>query len=57
MNVLIFLIPVSLLLGLLGLAAFMWSVGNKQYDDPEGESNRILSSRHDDAPARDDEEG
>ena len=50
MTILLTLIPVSLFLGLLGLAAFFWSVSNNQYDDPEGEAHRILDKRYDDAP-------
>ncbi|MFV0358502.1 cbb3-type cytochrome oxidase assembly protein CcoS [Tropicimonas sp.] len=50
MDVLVFLIPVSLFLGGLGLAAFYWSVKTDQYDDPEGDSRRILSSDYDDHP-------
>lgn len=42
MSVLLFLIPVTLALGLVGLAAFLWSIKNKQYDDLEGSANRIL---------------
>ena len=43
MNILVFLIPVSLILGALGLAAFVWSLKADQYDDPEGNAERILS--------------
>lgn len=42
MNGLIFLIPVALGLGLLGLAAFFWSLRNGQFDDPDGAAARIL---------------
>ena len=42
MNILVFLIPAALLLGLLGLAAFMWSLRSGQYDDLEGAAERIL---------------
>ena len=42
MNVLAVLIPVSLILGALGLCAFLWSVRGDQYDDPEGNAARIL---------------
>lgn len=50
MEVLSILIPVSLLLGLLGLVAFLWSLRKGQYDDPEGNSRRILDPRYDDKP-------
>lgn len=42
MNVLVILIPASLILGGLGLLAFCWSVKAKQYDDVEGAAARIL---------------
>jgi cbb3-type cytochrome oxidase maturation protein len=37
-----FLIPVAIGLGLAGLAAFMWTLRNGQYDDLEGAAQRIL---------------
>ena len=49
MNVLVFLIPVSLILGCAGLAAFLWSLRNDQYEDLEGDAWRILSE-DDDTP-------
>lgn len=42
MNVLVLLIPVSLILGLVGLAAFVWTLRHDQYEDPEGAAARIL---------------
>jgi cbb3-type cytochrome oxidase maturation protein len=48
MNLLIFLIPVALGLGLLGLGAFLWSLKTGQYEDPEGAAERILDN--DDEP-------
>ncbi len=42
MNVLIYLIPIALFLGGLGLVAFLWSLKSGQYDDLEGAANRIL---------------
>jgi cbb3-type cytochrome oxidase maturation protein len=41
-NVLIFLVPIALGLGLAGLAAFMWSLKSGQYDDMDGAAIRIL---------------
>jgi cbb3-type cytochrome oxidase maturation protein len=43
MEVLIYLVPMALLLGLSGLAAFMWSLKNGQYDDVQGAAVRMLS--------------
>ncbi len=48
MNVLLFLVPAALLLGLGGLAAFLWSVRTRQYEDLEGAGQRVLD---DDRPA------
>ncbi len=50
MNVLVVLMPVSIFLGLVGLVAFVWSLRAGQYDDPEGDSVRVLDSRWDDHP-------
>ena len=43
MDVLIYLVPMALMLGLTGLGAFMWSLKNGQYDDVEGAAVRVLS--------------
>jgi cbb3-type cytochrome oxidase maturation protein len=43
MNVLLYLVPTALLLGLTGLAAFLWSLRNGQYDDVQGAAIRVLS--------------
>ena len=50
MNVLLYLIPVALGLGALGLAVFLWSLKSGQYDDLDGAAARILL---DDEPAND----
>jgi len=42
MEVLIYLVPTALLLGLTGLGAFLWSLRNGQYDDVEGAALRVL---------------
>lgn len=42
MTNLLFLIPVALALGGLGLAAFIWSLRTGQYDDLDGAAERIL---------------
>ena len=54
MNALIWLIPLALLLGGLGLAAFFWSVRSGQYDDMDGAAERILLD--DDKPLTDDDQ-
>jgi cbb3-type cytochrome oxidase maturation protein len=43
MNVLVFLVPLALGLGLTGLFAFLWSLRSGQYDDLDGAALRILS--------------
>lgn len=42
MDALVYLIPAALLLGGLGLAAFLWSLRSGQYDDLDGAAERIL---------------
>jgi cbb3-type cytochrome oxidase maturation protein len=42
MNVIVYLIPIALTLGLLGLVGFFWALRHQQFDDPEGDANRIL---------------
>jgi cbb3-type cytochrome oxidase maturation protein len=42
MTILMFLIPVALFLGGLGLAAFLWALRSGQYDDLDGAASRIL---------------
>ena len=48
MEVLVFLVPLALMLGLLGLMGFLWSLRNGQYDDLEGAGWRAIA---DDEPA------
>lgn len=50
MEVISFLIPISLFLGAVGLIAFIYTVRSNQYDDPEGDARRILSDEWDDHP-------
>lgn len=50
MTVLVYLIPISLCLGGLGLAAFFWALKTRQFEDPEGDSRRILNDDYDDRP-------
>ncbi len=37
------LIPIALLLGAMGLAAFFWAMRAGQFDDPDGAALRILN--------------
>lgn len=42
MDILLILIPIAIFLGLIGLVAFLWALKHKQFEDLEGEANRIL---------------
>jgi len=42
MTILLYLIPIALCMGGLGLAAFLWALKSGQYDDMEGAAHRIL---------------
>ncbi len=42
MNVLIYLVPLALGLGLIGLFAFLWALRSGQYSDVDGAALRIL---------------
>jgi cbb3-type cytochrome oxidase maturation protein len=42
MNVLYFIIPMALILGLFFLITFIFAIKKGQYDDLEGSANRIL---------------
>jgi cbb3-type cytochrome oxidase maturation protein len=50
MEILAYLIPVSLFLGGVGLAAFFWALKSKQFEDPQGDANRILKKDYDSRP-------
>jgi len=50
MNILSYLIPISIFLGAVGLVGFIYTVRSRQYDDPEGDSRRILNDEWDDRP-------
>ena len=46
------LIPLALMMGLIGLAAFFWALRSGQFDDCEGAAARILIDDPDDGPAQ-----
>lgn len=48
MSGLLYLIPIALFLGLLGLGAFMWAMRSGQFDDLDGAAERILHDEDDD---------
>nr|WP_222934588.1 cbb3-type cytochrome oxidase assembly protein CcoS [Caulobacter sp. 17J80-11] len=47
----IWLAPLSVLLGLIGLAAFLWTFHAGQYEDPKGAAARILDDHLDAGPS------
>jgi cbb3-type cytochrome oxidase maturation protein len=49
MNVLVYLLPLAIGLGLTALFAFLWALKSGQYEDIEGAALRVLSD--DDVPA------
>ncbi|MEP0321926.1 cbb3-type cytochrome oxidase assembly protein CcoS [Bauldia litoralis] len=40
----LFLVPLALGMGAIGLVAFMWALQHNQFDDPEGAGLRVLDS-------------
>jgi cbb3-type cytochrome oxidase maturation protein len=42
MSILIYLIPISFVLGAIGLGAFLWSLKSGQYQDLDGAAERVL---------------
>ncbi|MGD0563756.1 MAG: cbb3-type cytochrome oxidase assembly protein CcoS [Roseiarcus sp.] len=55
MNVLVYLVPLALALGGLGLAGFLWAMKSGQFDDLEGAAWRAISD--DDLPEEKDGKG
>ena len=43
MNIIVYLLPLAIGLGLLGLFAFLWALKSGQYNDMEGAAYRVLS--------------
>jgi cbb3-type cytochrome oxidase maturation protein len=43
----LYLVPVALALGAMGLVAFMWSLKSDQYEDLDGAAERILADNDD----------
>ena len=51
MQALLYLIPCALLLGLLGLVAFLWALRDGQFEDLDGAAARILRDDNEAGPA------
>lgn len=45
------LIPIALLMGMAGLAAFFWAMRDGQFEDLDGAANRILIDDEDEGDA------
>lgn len=52
MNVLIYLVPLAIFLGLAGLFAFLWSLAHGQFEDLDGAAVRVLDDSDVKAPRR-----
>jgi cbb3-type cytochrome oxidase maturation protein len=53
MTALMYLMPAALFLGLLGVAAFYWSLRSGQFDDLDGAAHRILFDDEDEDEKKD----
>ena len=42
MSVILYLVPIAVGLGLIGLVAFLWSMKAGQYEDLDGAASRVL---------------
>ena len=47
MTILVWLIPIALGLGLIGLLAFLWALKSGQFEDLDGAAERILHDEED----------
>lgn len=55
MEAMIYLIPITLVMGVASFAVFLWSLRSKQYEDPQGAAWRVLGD--DSLPPRPDAGG
>ena len=56
MNSLFFLVPIALVMGIVALLAFLWSMRSGQYEDLDGAAERVLLDVEDDKPLATEEE-
>ncbi|MCX7631049.1 MAG: cbb3-type cytochrome oxidase assembly protein CcoS [Geminicoccaceae bacterium] len=54
MSGLLYLIPIALFMGLLGLLAFVWALKSGQFEDLDGAAQRILLDEEEDENPRGD---
>ena len=52
MSYLVWLVPIALAMGIVGLVAFLWSMRSGQYEDLDGAAERVLLSDAADIPLR-----
>ena len=57
MSHLAWLVPVALGMGFVGLAAFLWSMRARQYEDLDGAAERVLLQDGEDIPLPDEQLG
>ena len=50
MSILLYMIPLALLLGLIGLIGFVWALRSGQFEDLEGAGYRVLISDDEESP-------
>lgn len=55
MSALLYLIPISILLGAIALVVFLWTLQNGQYEDLEGAAARMLTDEDRPLPREGDE--
>ena len=53
MNYLVWVVPLALGMGAIGLTAFLWSIRTGQYEDLDGDAARVLLAAAEDKPLRD----
>ena len=53
MSALAFLVPTSIVLGLVGLGCFLWTLRSRQYEDLDGAAERVLLDDEADRPMGD----
>lgn len=50
MSMLVWLVPVALVMGVIGLVTFLWSIKNGQLEDLDGAAERVLLNEAAEAP-------
>ena len=50
MGILVYLVPIALGLGVIGLLGFLWALKSGQFEDLDGAAERILYDEEDEEP-------